>query len=188
MNTKLNKLPAALALGVLTAVMSPVHAEILDGQTVLTELSKHYPHGIGDTRSFYSVVGPGTELTGIPIDVDFSDTNILITTRWNIGIGGVQDMGVTFWDANGTIPRFTSVTVNPATTWPGFTPGPLTYFGPNSIYVTLEALGGPYALAGDQISLDLTAMIPEPASWMLVMMAISLIRLRRRLCGRTAQW
>jgi hypothetical protein len=171
---------AALALLVLGATSS-VQAEILDGQAVLTEFSMYYPHGKGDTWSLYRVVGPGTEITvaaGIAIEVDFSDTNILITSLGTISDFGAQNMSVEFWDANGTIPRFTSVTVNPATTWPGFTPGQSTFFGPNFIDVYLN--GPPSAVAGQQISLDLTAMIPEPATWMLVAMAISLIPLRRR--------
>jgi hypothetical protein len=175
---------ATLALLVLGAT-SPVQAEILDGQTVTTIYRESQPHGLPSPQiAANSVVGPGTELTNFGIypstllDVDFSDTNILITNQSDQARPRVAD--ISFTDVYGTIPRFTGVTVNPATTWLGFTPSTPIHFEPNRISVFFIGPHDATYRKGDQIVLDLTAMIPEPASWLLAASAASLITLWRR--------
>jgi hypothetical protein len=111
------------------------------------------------------------------IDIDFSDTNILITF---VNGRPLQDLPwltlLRFEDALGTIPRFTSVTFNPLeTTWPGYDYSPQV--DPNSFAIGLRG-GSP----GAQISVDITTMIPEPATVSLMLVSVAfLVTGRRRL-------
>lgn len=110
------------------------------------------------------------------LSIDFSDTNILIT--FVSGQDSFQSIGwfygIGFEDALGTIPRFTSATFNPVeTTWPGYNYSPQV--DPNSFRIGLRG-GSP----GDQISLDITTMIPEPATGGLMLVSIAFLVTGRR--------
>jgi hypothetical protein len=183
MKSKLNKLVAALTM-VFLATTSTVRADVLDGQTVRTTVTWIYHNFPPTIYSFDRVVGPETELMNqhIPptdnyIDIDFSDTNILI--KFVSGRGFQDPPGFTllgFEDALGTIPRFTSVTFNPVeTTWPGYNYSPRV--DPNSFSIGLRG-GSP----GAQISVDISTMIPEPATGGLMLVSVAfLVTGRRRL-------
>jgi hypothetical protein len=168
---------AAVAV-VLIAVSAPARAATLEGQTVTTRMTTAWPHGL-PTPSHLSkrVVGPGTEIMDdfFQLDVDFSDTNILITNRQVIGWDN-SVLYVSFQDTYAAIPRFTEIAINPATNWNGFDSSRLS-FGPNDIFLDLTDTG---ALMGEQISLDITAIIPEPATWVLAAVASAYLGLRRR--------
>jgi hypothetical protein len=165
---------AGLALVILAAT-PPVQAEILHGQTIRTEYREHWPHGLpGPHYILDRVVGPGTEIVGsfYNLDIDFSDANILITNKVDQAIGEVV---VEFSDLYNAIPRFTAVTFNPATTWLGYTPGTQFTPSPNKIFLYLRTPEGAQIKAGERISLDLEAMIPEPASWQLAALAAAVL-------------
>jgi hypothetical protein len=181
-------LVAAFALVFLTTTSAPVHAETLDGKIVRTSFSLHDIH-FNEITSFTrdSVVGPGIELVDFgfdigldyplvlnKIDIDFSDTNILITSRSTGGFG--PTVSIDFQDVYGTIPRFTDVTINPATNWTGFDSSHF-HFHPNSINLRLDDTEG---FEGEQISLDITAIIPEPATWLLATVLAAFFAVRRK--------
>ena len=86
-------------------------------------------------------------------DIDFSDTNITVTTIRNAGINAVAFDGLHFFDVFGAIPSFTSVTLNAATNYGGLTSSNIS-FDANNIYVNVANLPG---LSGQVISLDVSA-------------------------------
>ena len=170
-------LPMLAAIVTLASVLPcPVDAALLEGQTVQTTDF----HGTApDTTLIFgpvdSVVGPGVELTDFGflgfLDIDFSDTNILITAATNQS----SPFGelLRFLDTNGTI-DFTSVTLNPATNWAGFDASRIL-FTSDRIDLNLTALAG---LQGQQISLDLSGnvipprVVPEPPAYLLLGIAL----------------
>jgi len=140
---------------------------ILEGQTLQT-LNFHgtapdvtLPIGPEDT-----VVGPGVELTSFGwsgfVNIDFSDTHILITAATDQPFGYFETLR--FSDVNGTIPDFSSVSLNPSTDWAGFQASGVSLVNPDVIDVNLTALNG---LQGQTISMDITA-VPEPVSTIIV--------------------
>jgi hypothetical protein len=183
MSIKSNQVGAAFLILILTTT-GQMSAAILEGQTVSTLADaydmrgQHLIFGGAD-----AVVGPGVELPtfGNPsfLIIDFSDENILITSPIDQSSWGGPHMTLQFIDTNATIPRFMSATVNPATNWDGF--------GAESVFVAPNriSLAMPYklGLAGQQISLDITAMVPEPATLVLASTGAFLgagLSLRRR--------
>jgi hypothetical protein len=184
MKTKRNKLVAVLAMLYL-APTSMAQAEIFDGQTVRTNFITVFhldPNAL--VFPFDVVVGPETEIVNkyFPasqdrfFSIDFSDTNILITFVSGRPFTLDPIHSINFQDAFGTIPRFTSVTFNPVeTTWPGYNYSPRV--DPNSFSIGLRG-GSP----GAQISVDISTMIPEPATGGLMLVSVAfLVTGRRRL-------
>jgi hypothetical protein len=181
---KSRTMPCLFAAGltlVMLAATPPVQAEILEGHIVRSCIILDNLHGPPNEFIFDSVVGPGTEITSrmgfFHLDIDLSDTNILITSSedWVTGLYGTPT--VRFTDAYGTIPRFTGLTLNPATNWPGS----IFYsFEPNWIRVSFASFPGAHVRQGDQVSLDITAIIPEPATWLLAAVATSFLAPRRK--------
>jgi hypothetical protein len=162
----------AAIIGTLASVSPlPVDAALLEGQTVETTDT----HGTApDTNVIIGpvsrVVGPGVELTNFGfedfVNINFSDTNILITLTKDQPFGFLEIL--TFIDANGTIPAFTSVTLNSATNWIGFDASGIDLVDSDRIDVNLTGLVG---LQGQQISLDLSSpngVIPEPPAYLLL--------------------
>lgn len=157
----------------------PLSAGLLEGDTIQTTYL--YPN----TSTIYSgpvnsVVGPGLELTNFAgvVNIDFSDTNILITLTRNAGINNVAFDGLRFFDVNGAIPSFTSVTLDPSTNYAGMTQSRVT-FDANTIFVNVEDLPG---LKGQTISLDISAAssAPEPEGFALLGLGLAALALRRR--------
>src|SRR5262245_8010502 len=114
-------LKACMFVGILLALLAPAEAVLLTDQTVQTTYL--FP----DTSTIYagptdSIVGVGVELAanfaGFA-NIDFSDTNILITANREAQINAVAFDGLEFADVNGTIPAFTSVVLNAATNYAG---------------------------------------------------------------------
>jgi hypothetical protein len=161
----------ALVAACLAATM-PVRASLLDGQTVATtNFHGSQPDQTQIYGPVYSVVGPGVELTNFGVtvfvngqpmpgvfNIDFSDTNILVTLNANQPFSYFEVLR--FADAGGTIPPYT-VSINAATNWNGFNESDI-YISPQFDFfqINLTALNG---LQGQQISLDLAA-VPQPVN------------------------
>jgi hypothetical protein len=136
-----------------------------------------------------AVVGPGVEFTYVLpcfsgascIDVDVSDTNILVTMHYLNEPGDFTPAafnGIRFYDLDGTIPDFTSVTINGISNMAGFDASRVTFDG-NSIWVNFQGLIGTNSTI---VSLDVAAAdVPEPSTVLLVGLGcVSLLALRRR--------
>ncbi|HYZ85366.1 MAG TPA: hypothetical protein VE621_13230 [Bryobacteraceae bacterium] len=106
-----------------------------------------------------SLVGPGVELTNFAdfLNVNFSDTNILMTATRNANALSSFEL-IRFFNVTGLIPVITDVTINPATNFTGFNASRIT-FDANLISVNLTALAG---LQNQQISLNLSAVPRAP--------------------------
>ena len=160
-------------------------AALLDGQTVeTTNFHGTAPDATAIIGPELRVVGPGVELVNFGwldfLNVNFSDTNILITLATDQPLGFFEV--IRFFDVNGTIPAFTGISVNPATNYAGFDASRIS-FDSDVIALSLTGLSG---LQGQQISLDLVGgatpvPVHEPATiWLLVVGAATLAAWRRR--------
>lgn len=169
MKTRLIHFLAIVVTLVWLSATSPVQATTLDGQTVATT---NFHGSQPDQTTIFgpveSVVGPGVELTNFGVtvwvngqpqpgvfNIDFSDTNVLITLNADQPFGYFEVLR--FSDANGTILGFTEVTINPATNWNGFNESDI-FVSAEFFQVNLTAL---YGEVGQQISLDLPAVSCE---------------------------
>jgi len=112
-------------------------------------------------------------------DVDFSDTNILITLTRNANVNNVAFDGFRFFDIFGTIPNVNAV-LNPTTTYAGFVASRLAGGDQDTLFVNLANLPG---LKGQFISIDLVptvTTVPEPATLTLVAGGLATLVARRR--------
>lgn len=187
MQTKLNMIIAAIAVFLFPAIF-PAQAGILEGQTVTTHYITIPPLGYpGLDLSYDNIVGAGVELSIYDnanrlVDIDFSDTNIVITNETSDGSFNGSDFTyhrLNFHDTFGTIPNFTNVTINPATNWTDFNWLGLFSFNANAIFLDLSAHNHP-VVVGQQIVLDLTAEIPEPTTVSLLLVCIGCLLNGRR--------
>jgi len=160
------------------ALAGALQASVLAGNTVQT--TYEFPSlGTNYAGPVNSVVGAGLELSNFAgfVNIDFSDTNITITTTRNAGINAVAFDGLHFFDVFGGIPSFTGVTLNAATNYAGLTSSNISFAAKN-IYVNVANLPG---LSGQVISLDVSANstpgVPEPATLGLVGLALAGTRL-----------
>jgi hypothetical protein len=179
-----------LTTGVLICLaVLPAHAAVMDGQVLQSTMRSSFapPHGPVYNLIFAQsnfVVGPAVELInfGEFLDIDVSDSNILIVASIDRAATSDPQM-LNFVDANGTIPRFVSATINPLTTvWDGFEQSRV-FVQPNSIGVYI---GGLAATSGQQVSLDVLTMIPEPAAGTLAVLAIAALPIAARVFRRGA--
>ena len=169
----------------LISLSSPVRATLLDGQTVATTYFRGTaPDTTSQIGPVKSVVGPGGELTNFAgyLDIDFSDTNILITATADANPLGYFEE-IRFFDVNGTIPTIAGVTLDPATNFTGLNASDII-FNADTITVNLTTLAG---LQGQIISLDLNGGappvggptgVPEPWPAALFGLGIGLLSLR----------
>jgi hypothetical protein len=164
----------AAIIGTLVSVLPlPVDAALLDGQTVeTTDFHGSAPDMTMIIGPANRVVGPGVDLTNFGIgdfvNIDFSDTSILITLRIDQPFGFFEILR--FVDLNGTIPAFTGVTVGSATNWTDFDPAAI-FFDSDLIDVPLPQGG----LQGQQIVLNLSGAtngVPEPPTVLLFGIAV----------------
>jgi hypothetical protein len=170
-------LPMLAAIATLVSVSSfPVDAALLEGQTVqTTDFHGSAPDTALVIGPVESVVGSGVELMAFGFDgflnINFSDTNILITAAIDQPFANFEV--VRFFDINGTI-DFSSVTLNAATNWTGFDASRI-FFNSDLIDLNLGALNGSQ---GQQISLDLSGnvipprVVPEPPAYLLLGVAL----------------
>ena len=149
-----------------TAQASP----ILSGQTVQTTYLFPNTSTIF-TPPINAVVGAGVELSNFAglANIDFSDSNILITLTRDAQVNNVAFDGFKFFDVLGTIPDNLIAVLNPATNYAGFTSARLAGGDKDTLFVNVANLAG---LRGQIISIDLVqstpAAVPEPASMVLL--------------------
>ena len=134
------------------------------------------PYADADNGS--KLVGPDCEVNGVAGtsgSIDISDTNILIDFNAYGTLTSEAFNGFRITDINGTIPGFTGVTINPATTLSGV----------NNIHVAFDSdnvwvdLAGLYFTDDTIVSLDISA-VPEPTSLSLLALGgLALLRRRR---------
>ena len=168
----------------------PATAALLDSQTIqTTDFHGTAPDTTAMIGPESSVVGPVTELMSFGwlgfLNIDFSDTNILISAATDQPFGFLEV--IRFFDVNGTIPAFTGISVNPSTNYAGFDASRISFFDSDRIDINLTGLIG---LQGQQISLDLNGAAPvpvhEPATiWLLVVGMTTLVAWRRREISET---
>jgi hypothetical protein len=147
--------------GACLAVTPPAHTALLDGQTVAAfHLHQTAPDMTAVFGPIQSVVGPNVEYVNFGfsgfVNIDVTDTRIVITLNIDQPAGFADTLIIA--DANGTIPAFTSVTVNPLTNYAGFDASRVS-LTPELINLNLTALNG---VAGQQIVLDLTGAEEPP--------------------------
>jgi hypothetical protein len=147
-------------------------ANLFQGETV--QLSYYAPTTSDLFRGpWTATVGPGIEFTYVLgcfsgascIDVDISDTNILVSMHYGTEPGDFTPYsfnGIRIYDLNGKIPAFTSGTINPATTLPGFGASRVAY-DDNNIWLNFEGL---YGTGYPIVSIDVgsTSALPEPTT------------------------
>lgn len=167
-------------------VASPATGAFLEGSQIYARLVHEDTFGsgqYGDETTTPVIVGPGVEVedlgskiiqaTPVIIDIDISDTQILITAVNNQPLSFKDDLEINVLTP--TAPQITGVKVNPATNWPGFTKDFTFTSAGRNIYVTLGSLT---ASQGAQILLD---VVPEPAAGGLALCAAAgLTAIRRR--------
>jgi hypothetical protein len=162
----------ALLVALTLVLCSPVSAGFI-GLTIQVEYS--YP----DTSTLYSadtvVVGPGTELSGLPYgdprtNIDLSDTNILIAYNSSSWWTASDFNGLHFCDLAGASGAITGVTINPATNRAGLDASRISCDA-NNIWVNWQGLGfwGGIGECHDTImSLDVAFgdAVPDASTWM----------------------
>jgi hypothetical protein len=144
-----------------------VNAALLEGHQVVAALrhQETFDSSIAVDQAGPVAVGPAIEaddlgarlhtelqLNSVIVDIDFSDTQIVITAVIDQPPAYTENIGISVFEV-GEI----SVSLNPATNWAGFMPSRLTESNQN-ITVQLINLFG---LQGQQIVID---VVPEPAA------------------------
>jgi hypothetical protein len=152
---------AAFAVIIAAGSLS-ANASLLMGTTV--SVTYLYP----DTSTVYAAtqsatVGPGMEFSNYAglVDIDISDTNILMTFTRNGGPNAVLFDGLHFVFG----PSLGSVSINPTSTFTAFGPSDLTLSG-TDLWVNFANLFVP---GGSTLSLDVgVSSTPEPSSLLLL--------------------
>jgi len=167
-----------LLVAVALMAATPAQASLLWGQTV--RLTYEYPGSgqVWNGNIHDLVVGPGFEISNFPVgdprtNIDFSDTNIFVTYNSASSWTGASFNGFHVFDVNGTIPAFTSVALNAATT-ANMMPLALT-FDANNIWVNWQGI--PF----DQrtiVSIDVNGGSVPDAGSSLLLLGMSLAGLR----------
>jgi hypothetical protein len=156
---------------------SVVQASILSGETI--RVTHERPIGTLLAGPTDVVVGPGVEITGYPggYNADFDDASIVMTFPGSCcgGFTNGSFNGMHVFDLNGTIPQILSVTINPATVFPGFTVSRIS-FDANNIFINLAGLNPNPATA--VLALDITAA-PEPSTWLFMTGLAAFAAMRR---------
>jgi hypothetical protein len=159
------------------------HAALLNAQTV--RLTYEFPNQgqVWNNNTHDLLVGPGFEINNFPVgdprtNVDFSDTNIYITYNSSSSWTATSFNGFHVHDLNGTIPAFTGVSLNPATTANML--GLALTFDADNIWVNWAGIGFD---TNTIVSIDIngSSEIPEPGTLGLLGAGLGLLALAGRL-------
>ncbi len=181
-----------LSFGIILLACQAVFGGFI-GSTILIE--PQYP-AIGEVvfnNSFEVLVADGIELIdirGYEFDIDILNSSITFTgfegavsengTQFdNTTLPGYDEIfnGFYFFDLGGTLPAFSSVTINPATNMAGLDQSRILY-DENNIYINFAGL---YAFPNTYVQMDV-GFAPEPATVLLFGIGAMLLRGRRRVC------
>jgi hypothetical protein len=166
-----------VALILAAASSSAVQASILLGETL--RVTHERPLGTLLAGPTDVVVGPGVEITGYPggYNADFDDAAIVIKFPGSCcgGFTSASFNGLHVFDVNGTIPQILSVTINAATSFPGFTASRIS-FDANNIFVNFSGLNPNPSTA--VLALDITAA-PEPSTWFFMAGLVAFVAMHR---------
>jgi hypothetical protein len=152
-------------------VAQPADAILLQGQSVRSHFEANPAVGTY-AGPIISVVGAGVEIPGgfvNALNIDYSDTQIRIFSPGASSpfSGGFTFNGAVFDDVNLTIPAFTSVTIDPSSTLPGFGAAQLS-FTADEIRANFNGL---VFRTEDQLVLNVNAAVrsaPEPMTLLLL--------------------
>jgi hypothetical protein len=157
----MSPLKVATLILIVTASLLPANASLLSGTSAT--VTYYFP----DTSTIFAgpqtaTVNSTTEFVNFAglVNIDISDTNILLTFTRNGGPNFVSFDGPQFIFA----PTLSSVSINPSSTFTAFTSSDLTLSG-NVLWVNFAGLFVPNA---STLSLDVTGSVPEPSSLLLV--------------------
>ena len=164
------------ALFLLAALASPSQAALSPGNAV--EVTYLFPNTSTTYAGPVTVTG-GTSLSSFAgiLNINFTDSSILMTLSTNAGVNAVPFDGLRFTDVNASL-SFANLALDVAnTSYAQFTASRVSLQG-NSIFINLAGLPG---LSGQQILLSAPA-VPEPASWALMLggLAVAAGLARRR--------
>jgi hypothetical protein len=172
------------ALVVMFSLVLSARGAFLDGSQMLAGRTYRETSSMFEiiVSSSPVIVGPGVEFPNFGgsevwslapfVDIDVANKSITITALTDQPPGVQEFFEIT--DPFHTISRITSVKLNPATTWAGFTQGrayPLASYG-----VLINA-GGLMGLQGQKIVVD---VVPEPATASMAAAGLLLAALRRQ--------
>lgn len=149
-------------------------ASVLEGRHITTAF--YFPDqatiGFGGVP-VQSVVGAGVEIAGSPqgfpiASIDFSDTSIRLDFFYTLSGTLASFNGWRFYDADNSLPSFTSATLTTAL------PGWSVSFDPDNIW--LNGSGASY-LAGSNLRIDVTAVtaVPEPETYALMLVGLAIV-------------
>jgi hypothetical protein len=164
-----NMVIAALSLA-FGAIQAPLWAGVLDGDTV--HLQYIWPGPGSVYQDMGTLTAPGT-FTNVQdrFDLVVNDSSIVVPGFYGCPDGCDSGWFWTYADFNGWVltddsgSPITSVTVDPATTMPGFTSDNLSWTG-NQIIVNWQGL-----YMQGSLTLDLNGgggRVPEPSTWLLL--------------------
>ena len=172
-----------LSLSVILLACQSVFGNFIDS-TILVESQIPNKGEVPFNNSFEVLVTDDIELVDIPgysFDIDIQDSSITFDGfERTVAEDGTQfedtDFhGFYFFDAGGTLPAFSSVTINPATIMAGLDQSRISY-DENSIYIDFAGL---YAFPDTYVQMDV-AFVPEPATLLLFSLGGLILRGRRR--------
>lgn len=164
--------------------MAPARGAFFEGAMVSARIRHRTTLTSEDVvvQSSPTLVGQGVEFEGFAsatypesfeglVDIDVSDTSILITLIRDQPTNAAENVGIL--DSTMTVPRIRKVFVDPSSNWEGFVPS-LATAGPDTVFVNVSTMSGK---AGQFILLHVT---PEPGTSVLAVAGCAMWLARRR--------